>query len=200
MSPPQLSVDLPIPSRLTNDSLPHTLRVFHSVVSLARHPFPPPNSISPHLKSPGNCIHPGYRVIVPIITATRARVINATGYPTHAPAPYERDTAEDSPLNGCSAGPPFFPSPNGLPFSSFLPSYILFRARCCSCNFPLSEETEVIDRGMHFVSYVIDGVICEAWNENRRWICERGILLFSWLSIYLKRSFRTIFFWIIETL
>ena len=35
-SPPQLSVDLPIPSRSTNDSLSHT---FHLAVSLVRHLF-----------------------------------------------------------------------------------------------------------------------------------------------------------------
>lgn len=122
MSPPQLSVDLPIPSRLTNDSLPHTLlRVFHSVVSLARHPFPP----SPFpLKSPGNCIHPGYRAIVPIITATRARVINATGY--HGLSDARTCALRGFPLN---AALPHSLSPNAAPpFSSFLPSYILFRA------------------------------------------------------------------------
>lgn len=59
---------------------------------LGQTPVPSPPTLFPHTwKALGNCIHPGYRVIVPIITATRARVINATGYPTRAPAPYERE-------------------------------------------------------------------------------------------------------------
>lgn len=129
MSPPQLSVDLPIPSRLTNDSLPHTLlRVFHSVVSLARHPFSP----SPFpLKSPGNCIHPGYRAIVPIITATRARVINATGY--HGLSDARTCALRGFPLN--AALPFFVPQRcSSIPqFSSVL--YIISRsvARVISC-------------------------------------------------------------------